>query len=130
MTATPNGCRWCGIEQREHMQRWKPPAGWHKWEAPTDVQRLARMRARREARITAALDAERDRRAGWGRGYHADAYASGPDGEDPVCADCRQPDCPRYWRIQARILRSLHAALERRIAAGAAEDPYGLEPPF
>lgn len=43
----PSGCRWCGIEQREHMQRWKPPVGWHEWAAPTLEQRKERMWARR-----------------------------------------------------------------------------------
>lgn len=44
---TPSGCRWCGIEAREHMQRWKPPVGWHEWVAPTLEQRKERMLARR-----------------------------------------------------------------------------------
>lgn len=43
----PGGCRWCGVEEREHMQRWKPPVGWHKWEPPTLEQRKERMKARR-----------------------------------------------------------------------------------
>jgi len=43
----PGGCRWCGVEEREHMQRWKPPVGWHAWVAPTLEQRKERMRARR-----------------------------------------------------------------------------------
>lgn len=43
----PGGCRWCGVEEREHMQRWKPPVGWHTWEPPTLEQRKERMRARR-----------------------------------------------------------------------------------
>lgn len=50
MTADPNACRWCGIPEREHVQRWKPEASWHKWTAPTNEQRLERMRARRAAR--------------------------------------------------------------------------------
>lgn len=45
----PSGCRWCGIDERQHMQQWKPPAGWHQWEQPTTAQRLARMKARRNA---------------------------------------------------------------------------------
>ncbi|WP_179255771.1 hypothetical protein [Streptomyces sp. SS07] len=50
--ATPNpmGCRWCGIDQREHMQQWKPPAGWHTWSQPTLEQIKDRMRARRANR--------------------------------------------------------------------------------
>ncbi|WP_433223383.1 hypothetical protein [Microtetraspora malaysiensis] len=43
----PNGCRWCGIEAQVHFRRWKPPAGWHQWEAPTNEQRKERMIARR-----------------------------------------------------------------------------------
>jgi hypothetical protein len=46
----PNGCRWCGIPARSHMQRWKRPVGWHKWEQPTAEQIKARMQARRAAR--------------------------------------------------------------------------------
>lgn len=30
------------------MQRWTQAAGWHPWTEPTDAQRLARMRARRD----------------------------------------------------------------------------------
>lgn len=43
----PGGCRWCGVGEREHMQRWKPSVGWHKWEAPTLEQRKERMIERR-----------------------------------------------------------------------------------
>lgn len=43
----PSGCRWCGVDEREHMQRWKPPVGWHTWEPPTQEQRKERMKARR-----------------------------------------------------------------------------------
>ncbi len=46
----PGGCRWCGLEAREHAQRWKPPVGWHKWEPPTSEQRKERMLARRRRR--------------------------------------------------------------------------------
>ncbi|PLW73711.1 hypothetical protein C0036_05750 [Streptomyces sp. DJ] len=46
----PSGCRWCGVDQREHMQRWKPPVGWHEWVAPTLEQRKKRMQARRRQR--------------------------------------------------------------------------------
>ena len=42
----PSGCRWCGVDQREHMQRWKPPVGWHKWEQPTPEQTKTRMQQR------------------------------------------------------------------------------------
>lgn len=43
----PSGCRWCGVNDREHMQRWKPPVGWHKWTPPTLKQRKERMLNRR-----------------------------------------------------------------------------------
>lgn len=46
----PDGCQHCGVDEDEHMQRWKPPVGWHAWEQPTQEQRLARMQARRNAR--------------------------------------------------------------------------------
>ncbi|GHE33131.1 hypothetical protein GCM10017673_40080 [Streptosporangium violaceochromogenes] len=55
MTASPNGCRWCGVEAHDHAQRCTDTTddtgrrvGWHKWAAPTDAQRLERMRTRRE----------------------------------------------------------------------------------
>lgn len=47
-TPPPNGCRWCGIEERNHLQRWKPEVGWHQWVAPTSEQRKERMLARRK----------------------------------------------------------------------------------
>lgn len=46
MTAT-NGCRHCGVEARDHAQRWTQPAGWHKWAAPTQEQIKQRMLTRR-----------------------------------------------------------------------------------
>lgn len=49
MTA-PSACRHCPVPEREHMQRWTKAAGWHPWTEPTDQQRLARMRNRRDAR--------------------------------------------------------------------------------
>jgi hypothetical protein len=45
-TPEPGGCRWCGVPEREHLQQWKPPVGWHVWENPTQEQRKARMLAR------------------------------------------------------------------------------------
>ncbi|GAA0501160.1 hypothetical protein [Streptomyces olivaceiscleroticus] len=52
----PNGCRWCGIEQRGHARRWVTSRGFHTWEQPTQAQRLARMRARRNAKADRVLD--------------------------------------------------------------------------
>jgi hypothetical protein len=43
----PNGCRWCGIAERDHVQLWTEGRGWHGWEAPTPAQRRTRMLARR-----------------------------------------------------------------------------------
>jgi hypothetical protein len=52
--ADPSGCRWCGVDQRDHMQRWTPPSkdgpGWHKWTPPTQQQTKDRMIARRARR--------------------------------------------------------------------------------
>jgi hypothetical protein len=48
----PSGCQHCSIPEAEHMQRWKPGAGWHEHAAPTDSQILTRMKARRAARAT------------------------------------------------------------------------------
>lgn len=42
--AQPNSCRYCGVEQRGHD-------GPHRYEAPGDALRLARMKARREDRL-------------------------------------------------------------------------------
>lgn len=46
----PSSCRWCGVEERYHGQRWKPSQGWHRWTQPTTAQIKARMLARRAAR--------------------------------------------------------------------------------
>ncbi|NRQ36000.1 hypothetical protein HII36_29825 [Nonomuraea sp. NN258] len=43
----PSGCAWCGIDKRDHSQRWTEDAGWHRWTAPADWQIKARMAARR-----------------------------------------------------------------------------------
>ena len=45
-----DGCRHCGLPAREHMQRWEPGPGWHKWAAPTQDQIKDRMLARRAQR--------------------------------------------------------------------------------
>ncbi|WP_424891828.1 hypothetical protein [Streptomyces sp. XH2] len=47
MTTSPNACCYCGIEKREHLQRWKPLVGWHQWTPPTQEQIKARMITRR-----------------------------------------------------------------------------------
>lgn len=48
-TTVVNGCRWCGREQRTHTVEWDDAAGYHRWVAPTDEQRMERIRSRREA---------------------------------------------------------------------------------
>ena len=47
---SPMGCRWCGVTQREHGQRWVPGRKVHGWVEPTRPQIEARMRARFVAR--------------------------------------------------------------------------------
>ncbi|MGI5223591.1 hypothetical protein [Actinoallomurus sp. CA-142502] len=56
----PSGCRWCGIEDREHAQRWTKLAGWHGWMAPLPEQRKARLLALRAARMTTEDEAASD----------------------------------------------------------------------
>lgn len=46
MTASPNGCRWCGIDQRGHGRQSIAPVGTHTWQQPTQAQIKERMRAR------------------------------------------------------------------------------------
>lgn len=50
---TPNACRHCGIDYLTHCSRWHASVGRHQWTAPTDAQRLERMRARRRLRLRA-----------------------------------------------------------------------------
>lgn len=53
-TPAPNACQHCGVDEAEHMQRWKPPVGWHQWTPPTQQQIKARMHARRTTRKDAS----------------------------------------------------------------------------
>jgi len=94
--AAPSGCRWCCVEEREHMQ---PSAGFHTWERPAAVQILARMHARHAARITAPATL-----------YHAAtaeattwSYISDTPVTDEFCADCGDSECTRWIRTQERI---------------------------
>ncbi|MET8746357.1 hypothetical protein [Streptomyces sp. NPDC004728] len=96
---SPNTCRHCGLDEREHMQRWKPTAGWHMWAPPTQKQILARMRARRAARLDAAPT-----------NYHGAtaestewSYVSDTPDTTEYCADCGDAECPRWIRIQERL---------------------------
>lgn len=92
---TPYGCRWCGTEHSGHGQRWKASVGLHRWEQPTREQVLARMRARRTARLN-ALPAQ----------YHATTrWVPDPGGEsaDQYCADCGTSACFQWNRIYDRL---------------------------
>lgn len=46
-TPASNACRHCGINERDHMQRWTTGIGWHTWTQPTQQQIKNRMRDRR-----------------------------------------------------------------------------------
>lgn len=50
MAASPSSCAACGIDKRDHYQRWTRDAGWHGYKQPTQQQIKARMLARRAAR--------------------------------------------------------------------------------
>ncbi len=39
----PMGCRWCGVDKRDHAQRWVPGRGFHGWVQPTTAQIEARL---------------------------------------------------------------------------------------
>lgn len=117
---TPFGCRWCGTEQRGHGRRWKPGAGLHTWQRPTNAQIIARMTARRAARLNAAPPE-----------YHALTRYSGthsdPDDEGyALCADCGTDACPQYQRIQTRLARSWTSAAAQTAGSGWG----GLDLPF
>ena len=94
---TPSGCRWCGVAERDHMQRRTPCC--RTWERPTSAQILARMRARHSARITAPATR-----------YHVAtgeettwSYLSDAPITEEFCADCADPECSRWIRIWERI---------------------------
>jgi hypothetical protein len=96
----PSGCRWCGLGQREHFQRWHRNAKWHFWTPPTREQIKQRMQARRTARLNAAPPV-----------YHATTRYSGTPGDPEdegtaLCADCGTDACPQYQRIQTRLALS------------------------
>lgn len=64
-------------------------------------------------------DAARDRRLA----VHAEAYTPWPD-TDPRCATCHQGDCPRYWRIQARLGQKEAARRAQLPPATYEEEPW------
>lgn len=41
----PLGCRWCGVEERDHARRYVPGHSWHSWAHPTGPQISARLRS-------------------------------------------------------------------------------------
>jgi hypothetical protein len=43
MSDEPNGCGWCGRDQRSHGIEWLESVGYHNWTEPTDAQRRERM---------------------------------------------------------------------------------------
>lgn len=49
MSTEPNGCRWCGIGEREHASRFSDSVGQHRYAAPSSMRRLERMITRRAA---------------------------------------------------------------------------------
>ncbi|MFI1472092.1 hypothetical protein [Streptomyces wuyuanensis] len=61
-----NGCRHCGVPEREHMQRWsrrdgERGPGWHTWTQPTQEQIKERMRRRRSvAQLRSLLAGQQD----------------------------------------------------------------------
>lgn len=50
MAASPSACAVCGIDKRDHYQRWTQNAGWHGFKQPSQKLIKARMFARRAAR--------------------------------------------------------------------------------
>ncbi|MFM9780430.1 hypothetical protein [Streptomyces scabiei] len=94
-TSAPSGCRWCGLAEREHFQRWHRAAKWHFWTPPTQEQIKQRMWSRRTARLNAA-PAKYHATTGWAADH------TGESGE-PYCADCATDGCRPWQRIQARL---------------------------
>lgn len=84
-TPTPAlGCRWCGVEQRGHGQRWMPGMGFHVWDEPTREQVRTRMRDRYAGKVRPDPDAVVDfaRTAGlplepWQERVLRDSFATG-----------------------------------------------------
>ena len=91
----PSGCRWCGQAENAHAPFWRPGKGFHRYEQPTTAQILARMRARRAARLN-TLQTEYHATTNWEGDHHGEPVAE-------YCADCGRDDCPRWLRIQKRL---------------------------
>lgn len=47
----PNACRYCTFMEGYHPMVWAEEVGYHTYTAPDDALRLARMKARRVARV-------------------------------------------------------------------------------
>lgn len=43
-----NGCRWCGILEREHCSVYSPKVGYHTYIAPDDLLRIERYHKNKE----------------------------------------------------------------------------------
>ncbi|MBM9510047.1 hypothetical protein [Actinacidiphila acididurans] len=102
-TAAPYACRWCGIGEREHMQRSKPPVGWHPWQAPTQEQIKTRMLLRRAARL--AERAARRQALFHATGFWTGSSLSPEDEGEFICRDCGSPACARLARVQRHLDR-------------------------
>lgn len=92
---SPYGCRWCGVQKEHHGRRYKLPVEMHSWEQPSREQILARMLARRAARLNPEPTI-----------YHATtAWAADATGEsgEPYCADCKTDGCRQWIRIDTRL---------------------------
>jgi hypothetical protein len=72
----------------------------HAWERPTNAQIIARMKTRRDVRLTTSPPK-----------HHAATRYSGTAGDPEdegyaLCADCGTDACAQYQRIQIRIAAS------------------------
>ncbi|MEU6979652.1 hypothetical protein [Streptomyces sp. NPDC046371] len=112
--STPYGCRWCGISERAHFQRWKASARWHTWAAPTDTQILARMRARRAARLNTP-PSQHHAATTWSGDWNGDT--------DPYCADC-DTRCAQWLRVQQRLEEQRWARDEVMASTWPDEEPF------
>ena len=92
----PYSCRWCGTDRHHHGSSYVRSQGMHFWAEPTTAQILARMRARRERRLTVKPV------------YHAATRwvaSSNPEEGIPLCADCLTTGCAPWLRVKWRLDR-------------------------
>jgi hypothetical protein len=93
----PFGCRWCGTPRHHHGRSYLRGRDVHGWEQPMQGQILARMLARRTARLNSESTL-----------YHAvTGWSADMTGEsaDPYCADCKTDGCRQWMRTQDRLDR-------------------------